>query len=295
MRKIYFVSAILAWLPLFTACGGRQNIPIANYYDYDPTFPLEDSVRVEQETDQFTLYYVTYRSFHEAIVTGVLSIPQNVPAPMPAIIFLHGIGDNKQADYMEVGNRYFVQAGYAVLRIDIANHGDRKIHDYKYDFVSGYRYWTRDIIAQTVFDLRRGIDFLKTRAEIDSRRIGFFGISLGGIIGTVFCAVDQRIKVPVITLAGGGLHLAFKFKAFTDATKIYFSIIDPINFVARIAPRPLLMLNASKDEIVPPFTTKAMFKKAKQPKKIIWYPTKHREVPLDQAFPEGIKWFREYL
>ncbi|NOY57500.1 MAG: alpha/beta hydrolase, partial [Calditrichaeota bacterium] len=75
----------------------------------------------------------------------------------------------------------------------------------------------------------------------------------------------------------------------------YLSIMDPINFVAKIAPRSLLMINASKDDIVPPMMTKAMYRKAKEPKKIIWYPTKHRKIPLDKAFSEAVGWFKKYL
>lgn len=41
--------------------------------------------------------------------------------------------------------------------------------------------------------------------------------------------------------------------------------------------------------------TKVMYRKAKEPKKIIWYPTKHREIPLDKAFPEAVGWFEKYL
>jgi len=292
----YFILTIALTVALIFACGNKQQgLPLVRYYDYDENFPLEDSLRVEKETPQYTLYYVTYRSFHDAIVTGLLTIPKNVPEPMPAIIFVHGIQDNKRVDYMESGHQYLVDSSYAVLRIDVANHGDRKVHDYKYDFVNGYRYWTRDIIAQTVFDLRRAIDFLHTRPEIDSTRIGYFGISFGGIIGTVFCGVDQRVKVPVIALAGGGFNLAFKFKALSQDTRIYLSIMDPINFVDKIAPRPLLMLNAEKDEVVPPMMTRAMYRKAGEPKKIVWYPTKHRQIPLDEAFPEAIRWFKKYL
>ena len=293
---IHRFGAFFAVAFLLISCGKEEPcLPLARYYDYDRHFPLEDSLRLEQETDKYVMFYVTYRSFHDAVVTGLLTIPKNVPQPMPAIIFVHGIGDHKQADYMQVGHKYLVDSSFAVLRIDVANHGDRKVHDYKYDFVSGYRYWTRDVVAQTVFDLRRAVDFLSGRPEIDSTRIGYFGISFGGIIGTVFCGVDERVKVPVIALAGGGFNLAFKFKALSSETRIYLSIMDPINFVDRIAPRPLLMLNAEKDEIVPPLMTKAMFRKAGEPKRIVWYPTRHRKIPLDEAFPEAVRWFKKHL
>ena len=84
-------------------------------------------------------------------------------------------------------------------------------------------------------------------------------------------------------------------KALSEDVKDYLSIIDPINFVTMIHPRPLLMINASNDEIVPPITSRLLYNKAKDPKEIIWYPTKHRELPIDKAYPDGIRWFNKYL
>jgi len=62
-----------------------------------------------------------------------------------------------------------------------------------------------------------------------------------------------------------------------------------------ISPRPLLMINAENDEVIPPVTSKLLFKKANKPKEIIWYPTKHRSLPIDKAYPDGIRWFNNYL
>jgi len=289
------IIPVVILLKILTSCVGEENISVFHYYDYDHDFPLQDSVRLVEETAQYDLYSVVYYSVHDARVTGLLTIPHDTAVPLPVIIFLHGIKDDKTADYMQLGHKFLVDSGYAVLRIDGANHGERKKFDHTYNFTGGYRFWTRDLLAQTVFDLRRGIDLLQKRDDIDTDRIGYLGISLGGVIGTIFCGVDQRIKVPVIALAGGGLQFVFKFDAFSSEVRNYISIIDPINFVGAISPRPLLMINAENDEVVPPVSSKLLFEKAGEPKKIIWYPTKHREVPQNEVFPEAIHWFRHYL
>jgi cephalosporin-C deacetylase-like acetyl esterase len=288
-----FLLLIIAHIMI--ACGGKKEIPVVNYYDYDAGFPLQDSVRLIDNNNSYLQYYVNYLSVHDKRVTALLAIPKNVKKPMPVIILLHGLGDRKTVDYIETGNKAFIDSGYAVFRIDIDNHGERRVHDYEFNFNDGYRFSTRDVISQTVFDLRRAVDFLGTRKEIDTTRIGYFGISLGGVIGTIFCGVDNRVKVPVIALAGGNLHLAFGMEAFTDEAKNYFSIIDPINFVALISPRPLLMINAENDEIIPPITSKLMYKAAGEPKRIIWYPTKHRKIPINKAYLEGVLWYKKYL
>lgn len=273
----------------------KSHLPVQAFYDYDQTLPLQDSVTAFVDSNNYSICRVAYNSIHHERVHGLLSIPKAASAPPPVIILLHGLGDRKTVDYIEAGHSQFLDHGYAVFRIDIANHGERNKVDYPFDLTGGYKYWTREVLTQTVFDLRRAVDFLSTRTEIDPDRIGYYGISLGGIIGTLFCSVDQRVKVPVIALAGGNLNLMFGEAMISDATLNYLSIIDPNNFVADISPRPLLMINAEQDEIIPPLMSKLLFQKARKPKEIVWFPTRHREIPVEDSYGAGIKWFDDHL
>ena len=295
MSSFVKISIFLSIIFLLNSCGKEKKLPVGKYYEYDRELPLQDSVRLISDTTDHSLYYITFQSIHDAEVTGLLTIPKKGKEPFATILLMHGLGDRKTVDYIEAGNQYFLEAGYAVLRLDVSNHGDRKRNDYEFSFTDGYRYWSRDIITQTVFDLRRAVDFIYTRDELDHERIGYYGISLGGIIGTVFCAVEERLKVPVIALAGGSLNLMFGTDAISSDTKSYLSIIDPINYVKMISPRPLLMINAENDDIVPPITSKLLFKAAKDPKEIIWYPAKHHDIPIDKVYPDGVNWFNEHL
>ena len=292
-----FLKAALftSFFALFISCGGDKELPVALYYEYDQDLPLLDSVRLLKDNTDYQLFYLTYQSVHDKTVTGLLTLPRKGEHPFPCIILMHGLGDRKTVDYIEAGNQYLLDAGYAVLRLDISNHGDRFKYDYDFDLTDGFRYWTRDLITQTIFDLRRAVDFIQTREELDPDRIGYYGISLGGIIGTIFCSVEERVKVPVIVLAGGSLNLMFGMDALSSDTRSYLSMIEPVNYVAKIAPRPLLMINAENDDIVPPINSKLLFKAAKKPKEIIWYPAKHHDIPIDKVYPDGIRWFNEYL
>ncbi|MCG2460428.1 acetylxylan esterase [Flavobacteriaceae bacterium F89] len=286
---------ILALLLLKSVFETSTCFPVSEYYGYDKAIPLHDSVRMATDTTDFKLFEVSYTSVHDQSVTALLSIPKNQPEPIPIVILMHGLGDRKTVDYVEYGNRLLLKNGFAVLRLDISDHGDRKKEFYDFDLTGPDKYWTRNIVSQTVFDLRRAVDFIETRPELDSKRIGYYGISLGGIIGTVFCGVEQRVKVPVIALAGGQLNLLYKQDALSGEAKNFLSIIEPLNFVTDISPRPLLMLNAKNDEIVPPTMSKLLYKKAGEPKEIIWYDAKHRDAPLDIIYGDGLSWFKKYL
>lgn len=292
------MSAKSIFFILFATLGAwcsAQSLPVLKYYEYDKAIPLKDSVKLISDSADYKLFSVTYTSIHHKRVTGLLSLPENATAPLPVIILMHGLGDHKAVDYVEFGNQFFLKNGYAVLRLDISDHGDRKEDVYEFDFTGKYRYWTRNVISQTVFDLRRAVDFIETRKELDPEKIGYYGISLGGITGTVFCGVEKRVKVPVIVLAGGQLDLLFKEKIPSSEAKDFVSIIDPMNFVEQISPRPLLMINAKNDEVVPPKMSELLFEKAKEPKEIIWYDAKHRDAPLDKVYGDGLQWFNTYL
>ncbi|MCF6332567.1 MAG: acetylxylan esterase [Draconibacterium sp.] len=291
IKNIFYLFILV----LFISCGNSKLLPVSSFYEYDKNLPLQDSVILLKDTVAYKLFYVTFRSIHNKEVTGMLTVPKEIEKPVPVIILLHGKGDSKTVDYIEYGNTLLYKNGYAVLRIDISNHGDRLENDYDFDFKGDTRYWTRDIITQTVFDLRRAVDFISTRKELDSNKIGFLGISLGGITGTIFCGVENRVQVPVIVLAGGQMNLMFGKKALSSDTKNYLSIIEPINFIRQIAPRPLLMVNAKNDDIIPPLMSKLLYKKAKKPKQINWYLSKHHDIPIDSVYTDGIGWFDKYL
>ena len=298
MAKNKFITHVgLFFLILFlSGCGTRQCISVNYYYDYDANFPLHAQTTLLEATDVDSVFHVTYKSAHQQQVSALLSLPIFGKKPYPAIIFLHGLGDNKSADYMEYGDRAFARAGYAVFRIDYALHGERRDPDFtKFDLRRPYPFTTRNAIVQTVFDLRRAVDYLQTRRDIDKNKIGFMGISLGGITGAVFCAVEPRIKASVLALAGGGLRILFSYKMFSPKVDNLLAPIEPLNFVGKIAPRPVLFINARKDEIVPPMLAKKLQKAAGEPKKVIWYPTKHRKIPLKDSFQQAVDWFQKYL
>ncbi|MCM4168586.1 Esterase FrsA [Arenibacter antarcticus] len=280
---------------LISFLSTSHSISVTNYYEYDKAIPLNDTLAPLQDTSDFYLYHLQYTSVHNKIVTGLLSIPKIGKAPYPVIILMHGLGDHKAVDYVAYGNSLFTKNGYAVLRLDMNDHGERKGDFYDFDLTGPHKYWTREIIAQTVFDLRRAVDFIETQNNLDAYRIGYYGISLGGITGTIFCGLEDRVKVPIVALAGGQLNLLYGKGGLSREAKEFTSIIEPLNFVKQIAPRPFLMLNAKNDEVVPPMMSKLLFKGARQPKEIIWYNAKHRDAPLDSIYGDGLNWFNEYL
>jgi predicted esterase len=94
-----------------------------------------------------------------------------------------------------------------------------------------------------VIDLR-ALDAAAQLGGVDARRVAYAGFSLGAIIGATFCGVDPRPRAAALALAGGGLG--------PPET-------DPLRHVGRIAPRPVLLIGATRDQTVPRSATEALF------------------------------------
>jgi len=60
----------------------------------------------------------------------------------------------------------------------------------------------RDLVVQAIKDMRRSIDYLESRADIDDNSLAFYGHSWGGRIGSIALAVEPRLKVGILNQAG---------------------------------------------------------------------------------------------
>jgi dienelactone hydrolase len=135
-----------------------------------------------------------------------------------------------------------------------------------------------------VKDLARSIDYLETRADIDSDKLAYYGVSWGGAMGAVIPAVEKRLKASVLYVAG----LDFQ-KPSPE--------VDAINYVTRVT-CPVLMLNGRHDHFFPVESSqKPMFEllgTSREDKRYVLYETGHF-VPRNQLIKEALAWLDRYL
>lgn len=118
------------------------------------------------------------------------------PFPVAVMITGSGLQDRDETIFYHkpfaVIADYLTKRGYAVLRVDDRTMGKS---------TGEVQHATSADFAQ---DVMAGIQFLKTRTEIDSNKIGLIGHSEGGIIAPIVYSQYPHLKF-IISLAGSGI------------------------------------------------------------------------------------------
>ena len=159
--------------------------------------------------------------------------------------------------------------------IDFPLHGERASAKLSELLISGLagrgRVLAPDALAlwgefarQSVADLSGALDALTTLDAIDSGRLAYAGFSMGAFLGALFCSSDPRPRAAALALGGAGLGPPD---------------LDPAAHVGRFAPRPLLLVNATRDERVSRAAAEALHAAAGEPKQIAWFECGHTDLP----------------
>ncbi|MFA6448900.1 MAG: alpha/beta fold hydrolase [bacterium] len=309
MKKPFLLQILSLTIVLFAALQCRAaefgSLPITEFYAYDQKAPLNAILTPQPGSGGYTLYRVDFDGVWGRRVPGLFMVPLNLTKPCPAIIFGHGYTGSK--DDVRSALDKVASAGFCMLSIDMWYHGDRKVEGKK--MYSRDLYQMREGLALSVIDLRRAVDFLQSRKEVNPDKISYVGGSMGGILGGLFAGMDSRVQAPVFIVGGGdwpyllrnsivgqvdlGLDYNETQRMAREAAKA-LAPTDTLNTVQYIAPRPMLMINAKHDILVNPFSNKEMFLRAGPPKKIIWFDSDHG-VPIDDAIGIMLKWHDDYL
>lgn len=248
------------------------------FFKYDPTLPLETEEREEGSGGARQVHF-RITSIRDERVPGHLWLPEG-PGPHPVIMLQHGAGSRKEDAYISSPAARWAREGYATVAIDAHNHGERRTGpaDDRSVFLLPWR--RLDHAVQMAVDSMRVVDYLHTRSEIAPHRIGYVGFSMGAIFGVPFVGLDRRVAAAVFCLGGS---LAGRFADIADsrqraAQATVSAITDPVHFAPLISPRPTLMINGRRDDVVPPESAQQLYDALGEPKEIVWYDGGHTDL-----------------
>lgn len=158
----------------------------------------------------------------------------------------------------------------------------------------------------TVTDGHAALDYLLSRCDVDRDAIVTFGQSLGGAVAIVVAADRPEIRGVVVDGAFDGYrsiarwhirrNIVLQTTAWWFPKLMMKHDLDPIDYVDRIAPRPLLVMHGTADRIVDPGMARSLYDAAGEPKEL-WLVENadHYEAVCDrpeEACPKLLDFFR---
>jgi pimeloyl-ACP methyl ester carboxylesterase len=263
-------------------------------YDYDRR-PLNATVAPGPSTPEWIGETVQFdAAYGKERVLAHLLLPRNGKPPYQTIIFWPGLSVLPGPDAPPTSSSAYAggvlqfylgpvgRSGRAVMFPILRGIFERPSEMRNVNPTSSVAY--RDATIQWVKDVRRSIDYLETRKDIDAQHIGYFGTSWGGMLGGLVPAVEPRLKVAVLHVAG-----LYFVRPLPEA--------DPFNFLPRVR-IPVLMLNGRYDDNFPYETSQIpMFRLLGTPpdqKQNRVYESGHL-VPRSEMTREALAWYDRYL
>jgi dienelactone hydrolase len=122
------------------------------------------------------------------------------------------------------------------------------------------------MIGWRIYDVMRTIDWIATRKELDSGRVGCMGISGGGTCTLFASALELRIRAAMVsgylnTFRDSVMSLSHCIDNYVPGILNYAEMYD---VAALIAPRPLFVESGEQDNIFPIAASRASFARVKQ-------------------------------
>jgi hypothetical protein len=296
---------LLALAVLAAGCGGddaggeraavstspaRVDPELLSQFDYDASAPLDVQEIKSEVKAGAVVHDITYAG-PEGRIDAFLITPQG-DGPFPAVELMPGAPGAKYTFYTEA--IALAKAGVVSL-LPTPPYARPPIED-----VVVFEPSDKDGIVQEVKEMRRGIDVLISRPEVDPSRLGYVGFSWGASLGGILSAVERRVHSFVLMslvphLSTDMRKLAEEQGAGGDlaAYEEAMQPIDALNYLPHAAPSGVFLQAGELDTRPSPDDTQEAFAAASDPKKLQMYDTEHDLNP--QAKADARAWIIEQL
>ena len=228
--------------------------------------PMSVKVISREETDEMITEKFLFDINGFELVPAYFTRPKNSKGKVPVILFNHS-----HFGQYEVGKEEFIKgrkemqqpayalalarAGYAGLCLDSWAFGERRglseLEVFKGMLWNGQVMW-----GMMVYDNLRALDYLQTREDVDNKRIGTIGMSMGSTMSWWLAALDTRIKVCVDLCCLTDFQSLIEAKGL-NLHGVYYYVPDLLNHFTTsqinglISPRPHFGLAGKLDPLTP--------------------------------------------
>ena len=302
MGRLFLCLLLIAVCSEVAASQVKPFAELARMFDYDSKAPLELKETGVDDRSGVKVHDITYASPKGGQVSAYLVVPPG-KGPFAGLIFMHPDSGARTAFLAEAV--LMAQAGAVALLID-APFRRPEASRRPFDLTKPEN--NRDVLIQTVIDLRRGVDLLTSRPDVDAKRIGYVGHSYGGALGGVLASVEKRIKAYVLMagdpswttslLIGTDPNDEQARKSLTKEQLEKYVLVtaplDAIHYINHAAPNALFFQFSRYDVEIPERVGQQYHQAASQPKLVKWYDAGH-ELEDVEALRDRADWLRQQI
>jgi formylglycine-generating enzyme required for sulfatase activity len=231
-------------VPKFNPAPAEEVKKRFEYYKYDRETPLDEEVETT-ETDEWRRERITYNGADGRRALAYLYLPKRFLGPYQVIHLIPAGAvrnriytvpqsiETQFAGFIRTGRAVFVVVLEGYLERDGRNVWEAPLSSGSIEYVDAYK--------RHIIDMRRGLDFLMSRDDVDPSRIAFYGTSFGGPF-FVLPAIESREK-----RYGAVMLLSAGISKWNEQDHI---LARPIDF-APLIQGPKLLVHGRYDEAHP--------------------------------------------
>ena len=201
-------------------------------------------------------------------VSAYLFLPERA-GPRPAVLCIHQhhreyhLGKSEPAGLSGAPEQFYAlelaKRGYVTFAPDALGFEERQhqtLRGADFERFVAMRLLTEGSSLQRkmLWDLQQGLTYLTSRPEVDRRRLGCIGHSLGGQETLFLCAVDRRLAVGVSSCGFSSYRAIFDAGILHNLAAYVPGLLrygDLERVLSLVAPRPFLILAGSEDPLFP--------------------------------------------
>ncbi len=254
MRILLVIFLLTLGAPYVAA----QDPDLVRHFDYDQKAPLNIKQIGVQRRATATIYDITYDSPKGGTVPAYLVVPKG-RGPFAAVVWGHWCWQNSsmrnRKEFLDEAVA-MAQTGVVSLLTDqpMSRPGYVPIKD-PLDERNATEF------LQQVIDMRRGVDLLTARRDVDPNRVGYVGHSCNAAVGALLSGLDRRFKAFVLMAGTTSDEISQNTKDFqefrqkmgpekVDAFIAKYNYLDQGKFVSHAAPAVILLQYGAREKFL---------------------------------------------